>query len=809
MKENDEKLNTALEEGIASFSKLLSGHELIEPETAADIIKNDNGLRHEAERRSRKVLYSLGLVNKKLKANVKEYLEKSSSFEKNVKIHNEKIAQERVADIGNLINPVEGRNLDTQQLASIALDLHTRLVIAGAGTGKTTTIVGLVKYLLTSGKANPEDILTLSFTNATVDELNKRIKNETGQRLETTTFHRLGLKIIASSNGKVPKISKLALSSFISEEIHKKRTDSHFMKLLSEYLVYDFDGQKDENTFDNQSEYAHYLKENPLITLKGEKVKSYGECDIANILAMNGVAYEYEASYEKDTNDSEYGQYHPDFHIKNTNIYIEYFGIGRNGDVAKFMIDKNPDASEEYRKGIEWKRNIHRENGTRLIELFAYNRSDGVLQELLEKKLKELNVPLNPSSPDTIFDEMIRNDKWKFNSAVSSFTTILTLIKETGKPWDEAYPKGDTFIGRRKGRRLEELLRPLYEAYQKKLSDAEEIDFEDMLNMASECITDGKYHHPYKYVIVDEYQDISCSRFRLLYSMRRDRDFKMYCVGDDWQSIYRFNGSNISYILDFEKYWGPSSICKIETTYRFNGELLRLSSEFICRNSRQYHKQLRSTGLSNCPVRPLLAPTESSMRYKIGEVLKHLPESSSVLFLGRYNHDVTVLEGEGYSWKPNIGDKSVSVSYSPRKDLNMTFMTIHGSKGLQADCVISLNNKTGKYGFPGNRDEPPVIKDLLGSDDTQYDEERRLFYVAMTRAKKCLYLASYTNRQSSYYREIFHINDDPALFYCPVCGGQLVIRKGKFGRFIGCENYYTRGCKFTREIDQDKNVGRP
>ena len=170
-----------------------------------------------------------------------------------------------------------------------------------------------------------------------------------------------------------------------------------------------------------------------------------------------------------------------------------------------------------------------------------------------------------------------------------------------------------------------------------------------MLNIASRCIDHGKYHHPYRYVIVDEYQDMSESHFNLLRSMKRDRDFKMYCVGDDWQSIYRFNGSNVSYILDFERYWDPSAVCMIETTYRFNGDLLRLSSEFMCANKRQYQKQLRGVGSGNCPVRPIQASSPSSMRYRIGEVLKQLPESSSVLFLGRYNQDIVILEKEGYS----------------------------------------------------------------------------------------------------------------------------------------------------------------
>lgn len=800
MKDKDEKLNICLKDSISRMTEMASCDDFVEPEAVAKAIHDDAQLHNDAERYSHKVLFNIGLVNKELKSNIRSYLGLFSSFRQNVDSNNDRLASNLIQEISRVVNPVEGRDLDHQQLKSIALDLHTRLVLAGAGTGKTTTIVGFVKYLLSSGKADPEEILALSFTNATVDELKKRIQAETGQRVETTTFHRLGIKVIASSDGKVPKISNADLRGFISDEINRRRTDLRYMKLLSDYLVFDFDGQMDEASFTTNSDYAHYLKENPLITFRGEKVKSFGEADIANFLAMNGIQYEYEAPYEVDTNDSEYGQYHPDFHLTGTNIYIEYFGIDRNGNVAPFMIDKDPNASEEYLKGIEWKREIHKSNGTHLIELYAYNRSDDVLQDLLTKKLTELSVQLHPISPDKVFDDMLRCNSLKFNSAVSSFTTILTLIKGTGKRWEEAYPKGD-FRNRRGLKRLENLLKPLYDAYQKHLRDNNEIDFEDMLNIASECIDYGRYHHPYRYVIVDEYQDMSESRFNLLRSMRRDRDFKMYCVGDDWQSIYRFNGSNVSYILDFERYWGPSTICMIETTYRFSGDLLRLSSDFICANKRQYQKHLRGVGSVNCPVEPILASSRPSMRYRIGEVLKQLPESSSVLFLGRYNQDIVILEGEGYSWKPEVGNKAPRVYYSPRKDLDMRFMTIHGSKGLQADYVISLNNIVGTYGFPSNRNEPSVIELLLGGDCSQQDEERRLFYVAMTRARKGLYLASYYNRQSTFFKEIFKIDvTRKEEMYCPICRGQLVLRKGRYGQFYGCINFPS-GCKFTRQIE--------
>ena len=258
--------------------------------------------------------------------------------------HNEDIVSKRIVEIDGRINPVEGRNLDEQQLRSIAFDTRSRLVIAGAGTGKTTTIVGLVKDLVLSGKAEPQDILLLSFTNASVSELRDRIVKETGERIEVSTFHRLGLKIIASANGKVPKISKISLMDVIIRGIESRKTDRKYVKALNQYMAYDFDSAYDESSFDSGSKMVEYLRQNPLSTLNGEKVKSFGESDIANYLALNGIPYSYEESYKFDTNDSSYGQYHPAFHIQGTDIYIEYFGIDRDGNFAKVMTDADPDA---------------------------------------------------------------------------------------------------------------------------------------------------------------------------------------------------------------------------------------------------------------------------------------------------------------------------------------------------------------------------------------------------------------------------------------------------------------------------------
>ena len=802
--ERNTEFNKRMVDAIDRIESSLSTQDFIEPGSENSFLKEFKQIRNDVERKTPKLTYAIGLVNKETKANMQRFSEVFDGYPENVRQHNQTLAESLAIEVGKRINPVEGRDLDEQQLTAIALDLRSRLVIAGAGTGKTTTTIGLVKDILLTGKASPEEILVLSFTNASVNELKQRILKETGTRVETTTFHRLGLKVIAEADGKVPHVTKTDLRKFVTEELTRLRSDRGYLKKLNSYLAFDYDSIRDENQFTSSSELVQYLKENPLVTLNGEKVKSFGEADIANCLAMHGVEYIYEDAYEHDTADSQFGQYHPDFHISGTNVYIEYFGIDRTGGVARFMTDENPNAAEEYKAGMEWKRGIHNHYGTRLIELFAYDRSEGTLIDKLESEIDRLHLSGTPSTPEEIFDRSLKDDKWKFSSLASMMTTAILLIKGFGKPWDDVYPHPKDRGLKKQLSRLEEVIRPVYEAYQKVLSDNGEIDFEDMLNMAADRIRDGAYIHGYRYVIVDEYQDLSRSRFNLLKAMRRSKDYRLFCVGDDWQSIYRFNGCDVCYILDFERYWGPSAICKIESTYRFSGELLRMSSRFVSRNPRQYPKHLVGKAGKESRAVPIVEGAEYGLLKRIGEILDRIPMGKSVLFLGRYNHDVRLLSSAGFSWRPEISDNSDRISYTRRPDLEMRFMTIHSSKGLQADYVFSINNKTGRYGFPTKRDEPVLIPMLLGNNNKQMDEERRLFYVAMTRARDTAYILGIRGQLSDFFREMFPEMvgkmDAPPLV-CPVCGGTLIVKKGKFGMFYGCTNYATRGCKFTRTID--------
>lgn len=225
------------------------------------------------------------------------------------------------------------------------------------------------------------------------------------------------------------------------------------------------------------------------------------------------------------------------------------------------------------------------------------------------------------------------------------------------------------------------------------------------------------------------------------------------------------------------------------------------SSEFICRNERQCRKDLIGMSGRDSKIFFISKDDNSQIREEIGKKLAFIGNDKSVIFLGRYNHDVRLLNGDGFEWKQNISDNSKIITYDLRPDLNMRFMTIHSSKGLQADVVFSINNKTGRYGFPSIREESVIIPMLLGGENDQIDEERRLFYVAMTRAKEVTYIVSQNGHQSDFFKEMFpyDANRKRVKMACPLCGGVMILKTNRNGhKFYGCNNYYSKGCKFTR-----------
>lgn len=736
-----------------------------------------------------------------------ELYRNANSLKQQISVHNDRVADAKIQNAYALIGNVEGRKLDKQQMTCIVKDAHNHLVIAGAGTGKTTTVVGKIKFLLKSGKYKPEDILVLSFTNASASEMSQRINQETGCNIDASTFHKLGLNIITKVNGIVPKITQLNLRKFVKEQLLLNMQSDAYLNLLSSYLLYNRVVSKSEFEFKTQSEYEEYLRLNPPTTINNETVKSYGEMDIANFLTQNGIQYIYEHPYKVDTRTSEYGQYNPDFYLPEYDIYIEYFGINKNGEVPSYFKGVNGmTATQTYQASMKWKRETHSANDTVLIECYAYEKFDGVLLENLKEKLIEKDVKLTPKTTKELWEQVSADGDSILDGVIELFETVINLIKSNGYTIAIVRQLNIGNSNAQNNNMVLSLLEPIFNAYCNYLSEHKEIDFNDMINMATKYVEQGKYVSPYKYVIVDEYQDISKARYSLLCSMRESNDYDLFCVGDDWQSIYRFAGSDIGYILNFEQYWGSSEISKIETTYRFTQKLIEISGNFIMQNPVQIKKSIKGKNDTvGFALGEISGYTDKFAIEFMAKKLEDLPRDSSVFFIGRYSFDAKLLSDSGlFECRYNNVSGFVEVKYHKRTDLKMNFITAHKSKGLQADYIFIINNKKSRMGFPSKIQDAAILNLLLDNcDQYPYAEERRLFYVALTRAKKKAFLVTVKNQESEFAMELKERYGEELKreqWECPLCGGKLLKKSGPYGEFYGCSNYRSLGCKYKRNI---------
>ena len=299
----------------------------------------------------------------------------------------------------------------------------------------------------------------------------------------------------------------------------------------------------------------------------------------------------------------------------------------------------------------------------------------------------------------------------------------------------------------------------VFEQYQKELSELLEkhqTTFSGLIKLAIQYLRSGQIRTRFRYIIVDEYQDLSALRQEFLRLLLESSQANLFAVGDDWQAIYGFSGSRVDFTLNFRRFWGDFSLHHISKTYRFGPTLARLSSSFIMQDHTQIQKQIQSQ--KEDVLEPVVEISGDSERLDL-EVLTHYFESlhrdSSILLLGRFQIDrLRLLHCTQFKLT------SDSIEFQTRPDLKIRFLTVHQSKGLEADYVIILNNRDAKLGFPAHVKDPPLkaelvrIVDELKLDQASVNEERRLFYVALTRAKQQVILLTVDGKESSFIMEL-------------------------------------------------------
>ncbi|TLX42752.1 helicase IV [Xanthobacter autotrophicus] len=674
----------------------------------------------------------------------------------------------------DLFDTIESKPLTPEQRLSIVVDEDATLVLAGAGSGKTSVITAKAAYLVKAGIRHPEEILLLAFADNAAEEMSKRVEDRSGVPIAARTFHAIAYHIIGIVEGSKPALAAHAkddmaftriIKQILSDLVH---TLSEVSKAIIQWFAHFLVEPKTEWDFKTKHAFYTHMEQQDLRTLQGEKVKSYEELQIANWLYENGVEYEYEPVYEHKTPKTGRRDYQPDFRLTESGIYIEHFGVRRQ---------KMPDGSErlftapfvdreEYLASMAWKREVHAAHETTLIETYSYERQEGRLLAGLAEKLAP-HITSDPRPAGTIYDRVVELKQVDTFSQLMG--TFLRKFKSGGYSLAECESKSERMKLGMRAKAFLAVFTPVFEEYQKRLEGR--IDFEDMILKAAHYAENGRYISPFRHILIDEFQDISQSRARLVKALKAQHpDVRIFAVGDDWQSIFRFAGADIHLMRHFGaefggRFDGETGVHRtvdLGRTFRSVDQIAFAARAFILRNPAQIQKQIIPAGTATEPTIKIVMVPKDENNEKLCEVLTAISgklnkdtKITSVLLLGRYRF-----------LRPDMQDLE---RYFPR--LHISFKTIHASKGLEADHVILLNADSGRTGFPSEIVDDPLLSLVSPEEETFPNaEERRVMYVAMTRARHTLTILASNSRPSAFVTEL---KKDPAYGIAAASGAEL------------------------------------
>ena len=703
------------------------------------------------------------------------FISKMDSLESDAETHNneyvERILERDKEYFDNILIDIEPPDvkLDEEQRRAVIVDDDYCLLVAGAGAGKTTTMAAKVKYLVEKKHVAPEEIIVVSYTKKAIEELTERINKGLKIPAKICTFHSFAFDIVRKYSEEPPEVN-FSSYNIVFEMLEKAIfKNKQMMRNLVLFFGYYFDLPEDAFEFENleqyhlykaaqnyetlKSELDEYIKKvqfqrsRKVKTITGEFLRSMQEVQIANFLYLNGLDYEYERVYPFGS-PSQKKKYTPDFYIVQGEhaVWLEHYALTENKTSNVFSQKE----CNKYKKAIEDKRRLHNKNKTTLLETWSFYNDRRSLIDHLKDVLEEEGFVLKPRSYEEVYKKIVETGKDKY-----VFNFIKFMMKFIEQYKTDGYDEGGFDILRKKTDNPRTLLfldiaEEVYAHYQSVLKEKNQVDFADMINDAHSYLLDIERQNiklPYKYIIIDEFQDIARQRFNLTKRLSEITDAKVVAVGDDWQSIYAFSGSDITLFTRFLQLMGDGTELKITHTYRNSQELIDIAGSFVQKNSAQIRKKLVSPKRLENPIvvrtfddsyRPMKALAEK-VEEIIGDIVEEYGEKGSILLIGRYNFDKYKLCRS--TLFDELPDNRISCKKYP--NANIEFLTAHSSKGLGYDNVVLINMFEGKFGFPCQIESDPIIKMVTHDDNSMsFAEERRLFYVAMTRTKNRVYITA-------------------------------------------------------------------
>ena len=655
--------------------------------------------------------------------------------------------------------------LDEEQCKAVEDNENNLLLVACAGSGKTTTIAAKAKYMIVKKNVPPNDILITSFTRKAVEDIWDVMK-KLSINPTVRTFHSIAFNQLKEKNKNLEPISsnQWILKYLIKQIIGK---NPQFLRNLMIFLMYYLDwtsdicsnskfyedAKGDDLTELMEAFVTRVISERRVIdeSICGDIYMSNTEVDIANLLFTHKVEYRYDRP-EVISKEIAENDVLPTFSVNNDKIFIHCY----NGNIQR---------SKDAEKTLKCNKS----------DLILIDRSKILDVRYLTDWLSSKGVKTEKATTVEIFNKLMDTDRGEyFERLIDVMHRFISLFKINRCQIEDfrTFEKNAFDIRTKLFMRL---TYTVYAEYQEYLKREEKVDFDDMINDACDVLSVMKKNGkklPYKYIIIDEYQDIAAHRSDYINLMSDVSDAKIMAVGDDWQSIYSFAGSQVGYFIRFKDEHPNTEIMKITKTYRNSQELIDVAGKFIQNNDKLIKKDLKSDKHRENPINIVYHNDERtcdseggiSLSKAINETIRYIitnnDRNHKILIIVRYRFEIKNLINSNYFEKvgkeeENSKYQNDSIRCKEFPDETIDILTAHRSKGLTYDYVIIANGSSEKLGFPSKVDSDPVIRLLLKIDiAVPFAEERRLFYVALTRTKNDVFIMAPIEHPSEFVKEL-------------------------------------------------------
>ncbi|MBE5317813.1 UvrD-helicase domain-containing protein [Pedobacter sp. MR2016-19] len=661
-------------------------------------------------------------------------------------------------------------NLNGQQKKAVVSETKRLLVLAGAGSGKTKTLLQKLIYLIEEKNVNPSNILAITFTKNAVNEMldrliisaddtenyreilsdkNKSAKEKDIERyffskkykwidnLTLRTFHSLcynilrnfgvnefdnKFKIIGETKNHQDEFTKYSATETSFEVMHKILIEccksNNYLLDLKRYIL---DYLVDKIHQKNQARPNLYPEGKYYTSLNGTKVRSKSEQYISDWLYRHSIKFEYEPIINFSDFD-----FKPDFFIPEANLYIEHIS-------DKSYSTKNKE--DQFQKANKL-----------LVKTYEKQTEDTALFNVTLERIVKNRLPANYHYTNALnFEEEFKFYHKEIKDFLRLALSALDLVKVENIATDLLLKKSQKDQHERV-RDFYKLAIPLLKEYQKYCINKSYLDFNDMIIKTIDLFQNhkeigDKFRQKFEYILVDEFQDVNNLQVALL-KLLLTQNNQLFCVGDDWQSIYGFRGSNVDYIVNFESYFQHSKTIKLNMNYRSTEHIVSASNEVIKNNKFKVEKNIQSFKKSDNKINIFAGQDENeNLDYVAAEVKK-------LILKGYLREDILFLYRRSKMFNPYLDRMK-------QEKLSVTGKTIHASKGLEAKAVFIIGLTEGNGGFPDIWMEDRIFQAIkISNHDLLFEEERRLFYVAITRAKDELFLITEKGNESSFLKEI-------------------------------------------------------